>query len=149
MKLHIFTFQISAAHSIGTTACFFMETRLYQFNSGTGSDPEINPQFLPKLKSLCPRGGDSGKRIDLDMSTNHILDDQILRNIKTGFAVLESDARLYDDKATKQVVDSYIMGPSQRVSFNVDFASSIVKMGQIGVKVGLEGEIRRVCSAFN
>ncbi|RVW84999.1 Peroxidase 43 [Vitis vinifera] len=109
---------LSAAHTIGTTACFFIETRLYNFTRGGGSDPAINPDFLPKLKA------------------------------KDGLAVIESDAKLYDDRATKRVVDSYI-GQRGSSAFGQDFAEAMVKMGNIGVKTGSQGEIRRICTAVN
>ncbi|KAK9270426.1 hypothetical protein L1049_026005 [Liquidambar formosana] len=142
---------LSAAHTIGQTACFFMEKRLYNFTPGGGSDPAINPRFLPQLKAECPLGGDVNVKIPLDPVSELTFDDQILRNIKDGFAVLESDARLYDDAKTKQVVDSYIGSKSPTLGpiFKPDFAKAMVKMGNIGVKTGSQGEIRRVCSHVN
>ncbi|KAL3737233.1 hypothetical protein ACJRO7_026062 [Eucalyptus globulus] len=145
---------LSAAHTIGTTACFFMGTRLYQFNSTGGSDPAINPRFLPVLKSICPPGGDVNVRLALDAATEFVFDDLILHNIKNGFAVISSDARLYDSRHTRRIVDLYTQnGTSYKheklPSFKVDFAASTVKMGRIGVKTGSQGEIRRVCSSFN
>ncbi|RZC60360.1 hypothetical protein C5167_022110 [Papaver somniferum] len=141
---------LSAAHTIGTTACFFMTDRLYNFPT-TGSDPSINPRFLPELKSRCPQKGDVNARLPMDHGSPLRFDSQILRNIRDGFAVLQSDAKLYDDKVTRGIIDSYfgilssVVGPS----FEADFVDSIVKMGRLGVNTGSQGEIRRVCRVFN
>ncbi|XP_052202828.1 peroxidase 43 [Diospyros lotus] len=146
---------LSAAHTIGTTACFFMDTRLYNFNGKPEqSDPAINPPFLQKLKAQCPKGGDVNVRIPLDIVSSEVFDDQILRNVRDGVAVISSDARLYDDEATRLVVDSYVVAAGSSSSssgspFERDFAESMVKMGQLGVKTGSQGEIRRNCRAFN
>ncbi|MBA0786886.1 hypothetical protein Gotri_025889 [Gossypium trilobum] len=51
---------------IGATACFFMQKRLYNLTPGGGSDPAINPGFLPQLKDKCPFNGDVNVRIPLD-----------------------------------------------------------------------------------
>ncbi|KAH7567992.1 hypothetical protein JRO89_XS07G0209000 [Xanthoceras sorbifolium] len=137
------------AHTIGFTACFFMQKRLYNFTDapGGGSDPAIDPHFLPKLKAMCPFGEVESK-IPLDPVTKFIFDDKIFRNIKKGFAVIASDARLNDDINTKQILDSYITTGSRK-SFKADFAEAMVKMGNIGVKTGQDGEIRRVCGTVN
>ncbi|XP_022154422.1 peroxidase 43 [Momordica charantia] len=143
---------LSAAHTIGTTACFFMTKRLYNFSpGGSGSDPDISPALLPELKSQCPPNGDVSTRLAIDRGSQQSFDIHILQNIRNGFAVLASDARLNDDASTRAVMDSYfspltpIFGPS----FQDDFVNSMVRMGQIGVKSGSQGEIRRVCSSFN
>lgn len=136
---------IVGAHTIGTTACFFMPKRLYEFNATNESDPEINPSFLPKLKQMCPKNGDQEARIPMDTVTEAKFDNQIMKNIKDGFAVISSDARLNDDDSTKKAVSFYAGGSW----FGRDFATAMVRMGRIGVKVGSDGEIRRVCSAFN
>ena len=87
----------------------------------------------------------------MDSGSEQLFDINILQNIRNGFAVLASDARLNDDDTTKSVIDSYFSLPSPLSvqAFEVDFADSIVKMGRIGVKTGFQGEIRRVCSSFN
>jgi len=129
-----------------------MTKRLYNFfPSGGGSDPSISPNFLPELQTKCPQNGDVGARISIDEGSEQNFDIHILKNIREGFAVLESDARLNDDIATKSVLDSYFspFGPMFEPSFEADFVDSFVRMGQIGVKTGSLGEIRRVCSQFN
>ncbi|KAK8488141.1 hypothetical protein V6N13_009213 [Hibiscus sabdariffa] len=138
----------AGAHTIGVTACFFMQKRLYNFSGGGGSDPGINPGFLQKLKAKCPVNGDVNVRIPLDWSTQNVFDVEIMRNIRDGTAVIASDARLYDDPETRQIVDSYAAS-QEATSFHQDFADAMVKMGNIGVKTGSRGEIRRVCSAVN
>ncbi|WJX21985.1 Peroxidase 43 [Trifolium repens] len=143
---------LSAAHTIGTTACFFMTKRLYNFFPfGGGSDPAISPFFLPQLKERCPQNGDINTRLAIDEGSDKRFDKNILKNIRDGFAVLESDARLNDDIVTRSVIDSYFnpINPIFGPSFENDFVNSIVKMGQIGVKTGSAGNIRRVCSAFH
>ena len=125
-----------------------MTKRLYNFfPTGAGTDPAISSKFLPHLKARCPQNGDVNVRLAIDEGSDQKFDKHVLHNIRKGFAVLESDARLNDDHVTKSVIDSYFvaLGPS----FEADFVESIVKMGQIGVKTGFLGEIRRVCSAFN
>ncbi|XP_028791142.1 peroxidase 43-like [Neltuma alba] len=139
---------LSAAHTIGTTACFFMTRRLYNFMPGGGSDPSISPEFLPVLQSRCPKNGDVNVRLAMDEGSEREFDKHILQNIRQGFAVLESDARLADDENTRSVIDSYF-DPMFGASFESEFVDSIVKMGHIGVKTGSLGEIRRKCSSFN
>lgn len=142
---------VSAAHTIGTTACFFMSKRLYDFLPGGQPDPTINPTFLPELTTQCPQNGDINVRLPIDRFSERLFDKQILHNIKDGFAVLQTDAGLYEDVITRQVVDSYLgmLNPFFGPTFESDFVKAIVKMGKIGVKTGFKGEIRRVCSAFN
>ncbi|KAI4318779.1 hypothetical protein MLD38_032447 [Melastoma candidum] len=128
-----------------------MTTRLYNFAQGGGPDPSIDPSFLPELESKCPRNGDVNVRIAIDHGSEDTFDDQILRNIRGGFAVLESDAKLNDDPDTRSVLDSYfgVLSPLFGPSFETDFMQSIGKMGKIGVKTGSDGEIRKVCGSFN
>ncbi|KAE8055735.1 hypothetical protein FH972_012557 [Carpinus fangiana] len=97
-------------------------------------DLATNPRFLPKLKAICPRG-DFNDRIPLYPITNSTFDDQSLRNIKDGFTVLASDARLNEDISTNRVIGSYINQPSlfDWPSFVADFIKAIVKMSKIGV----------------
>ncbi|KAL3620907.1 Peroxidase 43 [Castilleja foliolosa] len=141
---------LSSAHTIGTSACFFMTQRLYNFPAFGGADPSIRPDFLPELKSTCPKEGDVNARLALDRGSEKTFDIRILENVRSGFAVLQSDASLYQDLATRIVVDSYfgLLSPYLGPSFEADFAGSMVKMGRIGVLTRSKGSIRRVCSSF-
>ncbi|XP_015892998.2 peroxidase 43 [Ziziphus jujuba] len=142
---------LTAAHTIGTTACFFMTKRLYNFLPGGRPDPTINPAFLQELKAKCPQNGDANARIPIDSGSQQSFDIHILQNIRSGFAVLESDARLNDDRTTKSIIDSYfgLLNPLFGPSFEADFVDSIIKMGEIGVKLDFQGNIRRICTSFN
>ncbi|CAI9287114.1 unnamed protein product [Lactuca saligna] len=140
---------LTGAHTIGTTACFFLMDRLYNFVPGGGPDPSINPDFLPELMEICPPEGDINFRLPIDHDSGENFDNGILRNIRSGFAVLQSDAKLLDDPETKQILDSYF-GSTNQSSFEADFVTSMVKMGRVGVKTSSKrGEIRRVCNTFN
>ncbi|KAI7755469.1 hypothetical protein M8C21_004908, partial [Ambrosia artemisiifolia] len=141
-----------SAHTIGTTACFFLMDRLYNFSPRRGPDPSINQDLLPELMDTCPPNGDINFRLPIDHNSGETFDIQILENIRNGFAVLQSDAKLMDDPVTKRIVDSYFRVTNQTIkpSFEADFVHSMVKMGRIGVKTGPKsGEIRRVCNTFN
>ncbi|KAL6868359.1 hypothetical protein ACP4OV_015204 [Aristida adscensionis] len=144
---------LSAAHTVGTTACFFLQDRLYNFplpGGGRGADPTIPAGFLAELRSRCA-AGDLNTRVPLDRGSEGAFDASILRNIRNGLAVIASDAALYNDTATVDVVDSYsgllsnFFGPY----FRDDFADAMVRMGRIGVLTGTNGDVRKVCSKFN
>ncbi|CAG7893717.1 unnamed protein product [Brassica rapa] len=134
----------AGAHTIGTTACFFVRPRL------DAKDPTINPVFFQVLRSKCPQGGDVNVRIPLDWESQFVFDDQIFRSIRDGKGVILSDSVLYQDNNMKQMIDSYLVtNGSSKASFVTDFAKAMVKMGSIGVKIGIKGEIRRICNATN
>nr|ACS49652.1 peroxidase [Oryza ridleyi] len=141
------------AHTVGTTACFFLQDRLYNFplpSGRKGADPTIPESFLSELQSRCAPG-DFNTRLPLDRGSEGEFDISILRNIRNGFAVIASDAALYNATATVGVVDAYssmlstLFGPY----FREDFADAMVKMGSIGVLTDRAGEVRKVCSKFN
>ena len=136
----------AAAHTIGTTACFFMTGRLFNYRGSRRPDPSIAPPFLQNLQRICPPGGNANVRLGIDSGSDHSFDTTLFTNIRSGFAVLQSDAELYRDPRTRDIVDFYIRFPS---SFRRDFGIAMVKMGRIGVITGAAGEIRSVCSSFN
>ncbi|MCL7030574.1 hypothetical protein MKW94_007384 [Papaver nudicaule] len=137
-------------HTIGTSACQFFRYRLYNF-SGTGAaDPTINPSFLTTLQNLCPDNGDGSRRVALDTGSENRFDQSYYTNLRNGRGVLESDQKLWSDASTRTVVQRF-SGPRglSRLAFNVEFGRSMVKMSNIEVKTGTQGEIRRICSAIN
>ncbi|XP_037486211.1 peroxidase 43-like [Triticum dicoccoides] len=140
---------LTAAHTIGTTACFFVKDRLYSYplpGSRTGSDPSIPAAFLSELKARCAPG-DFNTRVPLDRGSQGTFDDSILRNIRAGLVPIASDAALEASNATGALVGAYLGAGSS--SFAQDFVGAMIKMGTIGAITGDAGEIRDVCSAFN
>ncbi|CAM0876766.1 unnamed protein product [Alopecurus aequalis] len=137
---------LTAAHTIGTTACFFVKDRLYSYRGGTGSDPSIPAAFLSELKARCPPG-DFNTRVPLDRGSDGSFDDSIFRNIRAGLVPIASDAALQASNATGALVAAYLGAASS--SFAQDFVAAMLKMGTIGAITGDTGEVRDVCSAFN
>ncbi|KAL5713532.1 peroxidase [Ranunculus cassubicifolius] len=134
------------AHSIGTTACRFFS---YRFST----DPSINSNFLPQIRALCPEGGDQDRRIALDNGSQNRFDNSIFTNLRNGRGILESDQMLWTDNTTRPIVQQF--SPNDLVvgflglGFDIEFARSMIKMSNVGVLTGTQGEIRRVCTAIN
>lgn len=136
-------------HTIGATACQFFRYRLYNF-SGNGADPSIDPAFVPQLQALCPQNGDASKRIALDTGSSNTFDTTFFSNLRNGRGILESDQKLWTDATTRTFVQRFLgIRGLLGLTFNVEFARSMVKMSNIGVKTGSNGEIRKICTAIN
>ncbi|KAL1831781.1 hypothetical protein ACET3Z_001432 [Daucus carota] len=137
-------------HTIGTVACQFVSYRLYNFTSSGGPDPTIDSQFLSTLQSLCPQGGDGNKRIALDYGSGDDFDNSFFKNVQNNRGILESDQSLWQDNTTQTYVKRYIgIRGLAGLTLNVEFAKSMIKMTNVGVKTGTDGEIRKVCSKIN
>lgn len=146
-----YTFSIGG-HTIGTSACQFFSYRLYNFSTATstGADPTIDPAFVSQLRTLCPQNGDGSKRIALDTGSPNQFDSSYFTNVRTGRGILESDQKLWTDTTTKPFVQQYSTAKgSGSLNFNAEFGKAMVKMSNIGVKTGKDGEIRKICSAIN
>ncbi|KAK9110652.1 hypothetical protein Sjap_018712 [Stephania japonica] len=127
------------------------QTLQLQHYDHNGADPTIDPTFVPQLRALCPQNGDGSRRVALDTGSQNTFDDSYFKNLKNGRGVLESDQKLWTDPATRTIVQRYsgtIRGLFG-LRFSVEFARSMVKMSNVGVKTGSQGQIRRVCTAIN
>ncbi|XP_068320519.1 peroxidase 25 [Pyrus communis] len=138
-------------HTIGETHCQFIRYRLYNFTATGNSDPTINQAFLEQLQALCPMNGDGTKPVALDRGSQTKFDVSFFKNVKDGNAVLESDQRLWGDDATRKIMQNYVGNIRGLLGFRFDFEfpKAMIKMGSIEVKIGTQGEIRKVCSKFN
>ena len=110
----------------------------------------MDATFVTQLQALCPADGDASRRIALDTGSSDTFDASFFTNLKNGSGVLESDQKLWTDASTKTLVQRFLGVRGLRgLNFNVEFGRSMVKMSNIGVKTGTEGEIRKLCSANN
>jgi peroxidase len=60
--------------------------------------------------------------------------------------LLQSDQELFSGGSTDSIVSEYSRNPAK---FSSDFASAMIKMGDISPLTGTAGQIRRICSAVN
>ncbi|CAN8264440.1 unnamed protein product [Cochlearia groenlandica] len=132
-------------HTIGTAGCGVIRNRLFN-STGQPADPTIDPTFAAQLRTQCPQNGDATVRVDLDTGSGTTFDNSYFNNLSRNRGVLQSDRVLWADAATRPVVQQ-MMSPGG--NFNAEFARAMVKMSNIGVLTGANGEIRRVCSAIN
>ncbi|KAJ0700454.1 putative peroxidase [Helianthus annuus] len=149
-KLNCLFFCIPGGHTIGTASCATFSYRLYNFNNTNGPDPDINPSFLPQLRALCPNGGNGLTRVALDTGSINSFGESFYANLRNGRGVIESDAKLWSDPTTQRFVQRFLgFRGLLGLRFDVEFGRAMVKMGNVGVKTGTQGEIRRVCTATN
>lgn len=82
----------------------------------------------------------------LDQATPNLFDNKYYKNLIQKKGLLHSDQVLFNGDSTDAIVTSY----SKNIDvFFRDFASAMVKMGDINPLTGSSGEIRKVCSVVN
>jgi peroxidase len=82
----------------------------------------------------------------MDPVTPVTFDNLYYANLVNGLGLFTSDQALYTDTATRPIVEKY--ADDQKAFFDA-FVDAMVKLGRVGVKTGNQGEIRKVCTAFN
>ncbi|XP_059654934.1 peroxidase 10 [Cornus florida] len=138
---------LSGAHTIGYAQCFTFKNRLFDFK-GTGKpDPLLDSSLRSNLQSTCPNvDGSNSNLAPLDSQTVYRFDNTYYKNLVNKMGLLESDQALMGNPRTAAMVYDYSMYPSL---FSKDFAASMVKLGNIGILTGKDGEIRKKCGSVN
>ncbi|KAI3829938.1 hypothetical protein L1987_04070 [Smallanthus sonchifolius] len=128
---------LSGAHTIGKARCTNFRARVY-------NESNIDPLFAILRQSNCPLSIGSGDNnlAPLDVITRNHFDNHYYKNLIRHQGLLHSDQQVYSGGSTDSLVEQYSRNP---ISFNMDFASAIVKMGDIRPLTGANGEIRRNC----
>ncbi|RVX11593.1 Lignin-forming anionic peroxidase [Vitis vinifera] len=133
---------LSGSHTIGQARCVTFRDRIY--DNGT----DIDAGFASTRRRRCPAtSGDGDDNIAaLDLVTPNSFDNNYFKNLIQKKGLLQSDQVLFSGGSTDSIVTGYSKSPS---TFSSDFASAMVKMGNIGPLTGSAGEIRKLCSAIN
>ncbi|XP_010270788.1 PREDICTED: lignin-forming anionic peroxidase-like isoform X1 [Nelumbo nucifera] len=132
---------LSGSHTIGQASCLTFRGRIYDNSS------DIDAGFASTRKRRCPTdaSGD-GNLAPLDLVTPNSFDNNYFKNLIQRKGLLHSDQVLFSGGSTDSIVTEYSKSPN---TFKSDFASAMIKMGDINPLTGSLGEIRRLCSAVN
>ncbi|BFI30929.1 peroxidase [Marchantia polymorpha subsp. ruderalis] len=136
---------LSGAHTIGRTRCLHVTQRLWNFTGVFNTtDPSINATFVDFLKGVCPSNAGTRQFVSLD-STGQTFDSIFYNNILALKGVLGSDSELINNAQGLQIINTMLAN----ISFAADFGVSMVKLGNVQVKTGTVGEIRKNCAVIN
>ncbi|KAG0626749.1 hypothetical protein M758_2G148900 [Ceratodon purpureus] len=136
---------LSGAHSIGEAACVHIDNRIYDYPSASGVDPLLPKDFAAKLKKKCSQRGLTNRKFDLDSGTSAVFDAQYYSNLAKRTGLLTSDQVLYEDARTRPLV----LESTNKANFFPKFTQAMVKMSQISVLEGTQGQIRQRCGYVN
>ncbi|XP_054788535.1 peroxidase 12-like [Prosopis cineraria] len=131
---------LSGAHTFGCSHCGSFFRRI-----SPTVDRTMDPYFAAFLKAKCPAAS-SPNTASLDVRTPNIFDNQYYVDLINRQGLFTSDQDLFNDHRTKNIVVSFAR--NQRYFFN-KFVNAMIKMSQLSVLTGNQGEIRRTCSATN
>lgn len=137
---------LSGAHTVGFAHCTRFLNRLYYYNSTMPTDPSIHPDYAKQLKDACPSNVGATIAVNMDPVTPVQFDNKYYTNLQYKLGLFTSDQVLYTDGSTIPIVDKF--AADQKAFFDA-FVAAMIKLGRLGVKTGNNGEIRRVCTAFN
>ena len=140
---------LSGAHSIGVSHCTSFLKQLYDFNGTHLQDPSMDPKFAKDLKTKCPKNAGNGNddpTVPFDVLTPYRLDIKYYKNLKKHHGLLTSDQTLLSCPSTAKIVRN---NARHGAKWAKKFAAAMVKMGDIEVLTGSQGEIRKDCRFVN
>lgn len=137
---------LSGAHTVGFSHCSRFRKRLYSFSSSSSMDPSFNIAYARLLKQACPPNVDPTIAINMDPYTPTIFDNVYYKNLLNGEGLFTSDEVLFINHLSRSVVQKFA---ANQTSFFSAFAGSMIKLGRVGVKTGMQGQIRKECTVFN
>lgn len=132
---------LAGAHSVGVAGCGTIQSRLTDATLASTFDAS----FAAALKRQCPVGSTNSVKVNLDVTTPTRLDEVYYRNLQARKGLLQSDQALQDDSETQPIVAQH----ANPLVFTSKFVAAVVKMGNIGVLTGSQGQIRLNCRKFN
>ncbi|CAN6448530.1 unnamed protein product [Victoria cruziana] len=132
---------LSGAHTIGFARCTNFRNRIYD-------EANINDFFAERRQHLCPStaGLEDDNLAPLDSQTPRYFDNSYFENLIAKGGLLHSDQQLFDGGSTDSQVRAYGEDPE---SFENDFVTAMIKMGDIKPLTGSNGEIRKNCRRVN
>ncbi|XP_031477708.1 peroxidase 5-like [Nymphaea colorata] len=133
------------AHSFGDAHCSVIGGRYEKNFNHTGKpDPTLNPALAAKLRKACAVSSDP--TVSQDSITPDVLDNKYYVGLLQHKGLFTADAALLTSKKTRRLVRLYAAKPA---TWKKKFAKAMIKLGEVQVKYGEEGEIRKRCDVVN
>jgi peroxidase len=121
---------------------------LYNFTGKGDQDPSLDSEYAQNLKTFkCKNINDNTTIVEMDPGSRKTFDLSYYNQVVKRRGLFESDSALVKNPVTKALVTQLLQGSLE--NFYAEFAKSIEKMGQIKVKTGSQGEIRKHCAFVN
>ncbi|URE37409.1 peroxidase [Musa troglodytarum] len=120
---------LSGAHTVGIAHCDAFTDRLYN------TDETLDWKYAAALRKQCPPG--SNNTVSMDPKSPQRFDNHYYRSVLRKRGLFASDQTLLSTQGTTTQVKRLA---SNYKRFERKFAAAIVKMGQIGILTGSEGE---------
>jgi peroxidase len=138
---HGFTVQdlvaLSGGHTLGIAHCANFKARLTETDT-------LDATLGSSLGATCTANGDAGTAPFDRTSTR--FDTVYYRELQLRRGLLSSDQTLFESPETKGIVNMFAMNQAY---FFYAFQQGMLKMGQLDLKEGDEGEIRYTCRVIN
>ncbi|MCL7046315.1 hypothetical protein MKW94_021899 [Papaver nudicaule] len=141
---------LSGSHTMGVARCVSFKQRIYGDTLEVENDHYRRvTTFHRILRSLCPPSGRDNQITPLDFQTPGLFDNQYYRNVLESKGLLNSDNVLISQDVKGEISARVWAYATDEQFFFQSFVKSIIKMGNINVLTGEDGEIRRNCRFVN
>ncbi|XP_044961716.1 peroxidase 1-like [Hordeum vulgare subsp. vulgare] len=139
---------LSGAHTLGTAHCPSFADRLYNTTGNGLADPSLDSEYADKLRLKCKSVDDRSMLAEMDPGSYRTFDTSYYRHVAKRRGLFRSDAALLTDATTEEYVRRVATGKFDGAFFR-DFSESMIKMGNVGVLTGGDGDIRKKCYVLN
>ena len=117
------------------------------FRNRIYNETNIDSSFATSLKSNCTSSTkDDDNLSSLDTTSHVVFDNGYFKNLVNKKGLLHSDQQLYSGGSTDSLVTTYSNNAQE---FYEDFAKAMVKLGNLSVLTGTNGQIRTKCRKVN
>ncbi|WJX72979.1 peroxidase [Trifolium repens] len=169
------TVSLLGAHNIGQIGCDFIQQRLYNFQGTRQPDPSIPLDFLNDMRRNCPpdnkntstnsstnkfstftiskpmnihhsekKGMSYMQALSSAISSGKSFDTHYYQSLLQGRGLLFADQQLMAQEKTARLVSAYASDDGS--TFRMDFAAVMLKLSNLDVLTGNQGEVRLNCS---
>ncbi|KAL6853945.1 hypothetical protein ACP4OV_019974 [Aristida adscensionis] len=131
---------LSGGHTVGIAHCTSFDGRLFP-----AQDATMNQWFAGHLRLTCPAKDTDNTTVN-DIRTPNAFDNKYYVDLMNREGLFTSDQDLYSNATTRPLVAKFA---ADEAAFFDQFVFSYVKMGQINVLTGEQGQVRANCSVRN